>query len=157
MPSFLSPGPASAILILIAALIAGCGGSAVDSPSPSLPEVPPEFPGSAGAIAWQETTAVPSELREGHVAFADLEELQREIVRYLVSAGERGAQVSVGLLAQTGDDEAAAYGFVSGAADDSIAGVEYRFTLRRSVDGWFVAAMEQRTHCRRGVSGDLCV
>jgi hypothetical protein len=147
------------VSLLVAVMLAGCGVPALESPSPtpSLPDEPPEFPGSAGALPWREGLTVPSELREGHVAFAELEELQRAIGSYLSSTGGHGAQVTVGLLAPVGPDEASAYAFVTGAGDDSVAGDEYRFTLRRSSDGWFVADLRLRTHCWRGVSEGLCV
>lgn len=156
MPPFDSLRPASAVLILIAALLAGCGTS---SPSPStpsdLPTAAPSFPGSSGALPWEEIT-VPGELREGHVAYPDAEELLRAIVAYLVSIRHEGAEVRAGLQGPLGA-QITAYGFIWGIGDDAVAGDDYRFTLARDVDGWFVAAMERRLHCLRGVSRDLCV
>lgn len=121
-----------------------------------MPAEPRAFPGSVGATGWVDPP-VPSELREGHGAFASLEELQREIVTQLAAVSEPGVQVSVGLLAPLGETEAIAYAFVSGVGDDAIAGEEYRYELRRGPDGWFMVSAQQRTHCRRGVTDDLCV
>jgi hypothetical protein len=58
---------------------------------------------------------------------------------------------------RTGEDEAEGMLLFWGAADDSIAGSDLRVELR-AVDGrWYVRSMEERVHCRRGVSGELCV
>lgn len=119
--------------ILLAALIlAACGGApaaATPTPAEPLPAEPPAFPGSVGATAWVDSP-VPSELREGHGAFATLEELQREIVAQLAAVSEPSTQVRVGLLAPLGEEEATAYAFVSGIGDDAVAGEEYRYEFR---------------------------
>jgi hypothetical protein len=60
------------------------------------------------------------------------------------SGGENGASVTGVLL-------------YWGAPDDSIAGSDLRATLR-SMDGrWYIDALEQRFHCRRGVTDGLCL
>ncbi len=45
-----------------------------------------------------------------------------------------------------------------GIKDDSMAGTDFRVRMGRDDDGWFVAEVEQRFHCARGVTEDqLCL
>jgi len=39
-----------------------------------------------------------------------------------------------------------------GLLDDAVAGRDYRVSMRRAADMWRVERVEQRFHCRRGVS-----
>ena len=44
-----------------------------------------------------------------------------------------------------------------GLADDAVAGTDLRMTITRGDDGWQPGGAERRSHCRRGVSDDLCL
>lgn len=44
-----------------------------------------------------------------------------------------------------------------GLADDAVAGTDLRMTITRGDGGWQPGGAERRSHCRRGVSDDLCL
>lgn len=45
-----------------------------------------------------------------------------------------------------------------GYRDDALAGIDYRLTFSQHNDAWHLSKLEERYHCRRGVStGDLCL
>lgn len=54
----------------------------------------------------------------------------------------------------TQEDEATGVVLLWGLKDDAIAGTDLRVRLRRVPAGWMVTALEERHHCRRGVTGD---
>ncbi|MFU8805127.1 MAG: hypothetical protein ACNA8W_15035 [Bradymonadaceae bacterium] len=57
------------------------------------------------------------------------------------------------------EDEDSAVGMILqwGFKDDSVAGSDVRLTMRRSDQTWTIEELEERFHCRRGVSEDLCL
>ncbi|HVL97792.1 MAG TPA: hypothetical protein VM324_00675 [Egibacteraceae bacterium] len=65
-------------------------------------------------------------------------------------------EVTARVLASEGAEATAAV-LVWGLADDAVAGSDLRLYLARNDTGWYVDSAEERFHCRRGVSGDLCV
>lgn len=44
-----------------------------------------------------------------------------------------------------------------GLKDDSIYGIDYLLQLQQSDGNWFIESVQERYHCGRGVSGDLCL
>lgn len=76
-----------------------------------------------------------------------------------MSAG-LGAEVweqTVRVLSEN-DDEAVGVIMQWGFKDDSLAGSDLRVQMERGQERWFVAEMEERFHCRRGVTDDgLCL
>ncbi len=66
-------------------------------------------------------------------------------------------EITSRVLPADADDEATGALLLWGLADDSLAGIDFRFSLRQSPEGWYVEDAESRPHCRRGVTGDgLC-
>lgn len=57
------------------------------------------------------------------------------------------------------DDRATGAIMQWGWKDDAIAGGDFRVEMRRVDDRWYVERLEERFHCRRGITdgGDLCV
>ena len=62
-------------------------------------------------------------------------------------------EVTTRVLA-AGANEAVGMILAWGLKDDAIAGIDYRITLLGNESGWGVSAVEQREHCRRGVTDD---
>lgn len=58
---------------------------------------------------------------------------------------------------QEDDDRATAVILRWGVKDDSLAGMDLRVQMATANDVWFVEELEERFHCRRGVSDGLCL
>jgi hypothetical protein len=58
---------------------------------------------------------------------------------------------------QDAEDRATGVVLHWGALDDAVAGSDLRAVLRSADGSWYVERLEERFHCRRGVSGGLCV
>jgi hypothetical protein len=57
-----------------------------------------------------------------------------------------------------GEDAAVAVVLRWGLKDDALAGHDHRVHMRRGGEGWYIERMEERFHCRRGVTAeDLCI
>jgi hypothetical protein len=67
-----------------------------------------------------------------------------EIAGFVTAADSDGAELTV---------------LVYNAADDSVAGSEYRLTLANDADGWTIESVSERHYCARGVDpgGEICV
>ena len=135
-------------VVLAALVLAGCGAPGSEAPSPS-------FPGSMGATPWRSADDVREEFAGAGETHATPGALLTELAAFLRPRIE--ASTASTQTAEVGESEATGRVLLSGVPDDSIAGEEYRVTMRGAADGWSIESLEVRTHCRRGVSGDLCV
>jgi hypothetical protein len=115
----------------------------------------PEFPGSLVAtpgIPWEP----PAQMSEAGTAHDSVASLLLDLRGFLDTDG---ADVRVGLLGEPADDAAQAYAQVAVSGDDSVAGTEILFEIRRGERGWYMTDAHVRTHCRRSMDldNDLCV
>jgi hypothetical protein len=151
---------ACAAIVVVA--VSGCLPAAMPTPTSLAPSgitvraEPPAFPGSVGATRWQVTAEPPPGLGREDTEHDELADAIATLVTQL-RAGTPGAEVLAGLLGEPAADVAQAWVQVAGIDDDSVAGQELVVNLRLGPNGWYVAEATTRTHCRRGVSGDLCV
>ena len=137
------------LYLAVASLLAACTGSTVDGAS--------SFPGSAGATEWRDVTEIPGELGAANGTHASADALFDAFVYALTDPPGTPPDEASGTVVPLSEDEAAGTIEISGHPDDSIAGQEYRLTMRRGNAGWFVDSAEVRTHCRRGVFEGVCV
>ena len=54
-------------------------------------------------------------------------------------------------------DQATGVLLLWGILDDSMIGQDLRLTMERSGEGWMPVGLQERFHCVRGVSGELCL
>lgn len=123
----------------------------------------PDLGFAPAATPW-EPTEVPAGFGEGQAAFSTAGELVAALAAELAGGGLGSDvwEVTARVLfdqAEGDPDAQEATGAVLlwGFLDDSVAGSDHRFDLRRGPDGWFAASAEQRSQCARGVTEGLCV
>ena len=160
-----------AALLLLLALV-GCGG-VTPSPNPTASgeegsslaplasgEPPPwEQPvaGAMEATPWHAVGANQRPIDPGGGPWADPGALIADTGRFF-AAQTPGGEVTARLVSH--DPEAGtAIGHVRMlvAGDDSVAGIDLRLELGEAEGGWRIVSVEERLHCRRGASGDLCL
>ncbi len=124
-------------------------------PEPTPPT--PSFPNSRGSTAWEaQDVELPPEFREGNAGFGTPDDLVQAFIDLADMFGHPAATVRAegGLLGAPTATEAVGFVQFTAYRDDSLAGSEYRLQLRRGEAGWFIASVEEREHCRRGVAVD---
>jgi hypothetical protein len=136
--------------------LAACG-ALLPFRSPQIPVGVPDFPGSAGSLAWASPEGI-TDVLEAMPPAGSAEAL-------LTATAQRVAElrpdeeVRYGwFLAPTGES-AGAWLQITGTPDDSIAGEEIRMEMEGVGGTWRVVLVESAIHCRRGVDAEsqLCV
>jgi hypothetical protein len=177
-------GPLAAMVLLLTACTSATVAPATDAPTLPTTAVPspssasssdatpspaatpwaslelPSFPGSVGATSWQETVEPPPGMGPDDTTYADPGALLADLAVMLRGPqGPEGPEIRADFLIPSDGQRALALIQVTQMPDDSVAGDEYVVTLESADRGWYVAASEMRTHCRRDVdvSADLCV
>lgn len=145
------------VTIGIVLLIGGCEATETSQGA----RQPPPFPGSAGTTEWSRANEMPEGYGPNSAGFDSPEQLLNELVReHRAEATEAGLQLDAYLLGEDGVGNVIAALYLSGIADDSVAGDELRIAMHPAADGrWRIELLGWRTHCRRGVdrASDLCV
>jgi hypothetical protein len=106
----------------------------------SARELPAQF--SRQGSAWES----PGALVTGFVPALNLGDL----------LGQDLWEVTIRVFADAGDKATAAV-LLWGFKDDSVVGKDYLLSLRLHQGRWYVAEVQERHHCSRGVTGDLCL
>jgi hypothetical protein len=115
-----------------------------------LKEQAEQYPVSPESTTWSERDDLPDDwpgdkedtLSPGRALAALIGELE---------LGRQGSETTLRLMLQ-GDDEAVGVIMEWGMMDDSVAGRDHKVELRLVEDRWTVEHVEQRQHCRRGIS-----
>jgi hypothetical protein len=134
----------------------GVAGSLVPLASGEPPPWEQPVRGAVAATPWQEVGG-DQPIDPGGGPWADPGALLADTQRFF-AAQTPGGEVSVRLVSH--DPEAGtAVGHVRimNTGDDSVAGTDLRLELGEVDGSWRIVSVEERVHCRRGVSGELCV
>ncbi len=115
-----------------------------------------------GSTPWQESDyEVPQNLGSADAEGAPTPgALLVQLVAEIDMSAGLGTEVweqTVRVLQEDGDE---AVGVVMqwGLKDDSVAGMDLRANMKRGERAWYIDTLEQRVHCRRGVTDDgLCL
>lgn len=139
------------VCVLLALLVAGCSSSAPqptdrETGLPILADLPP-FPGSAGALDWEETSEPADGLGAGDTTHRSIGEL---VAAVRALAAEAGAEVNIGFLGRPSAQEATLV-IHTGSRDEAVAGDELVAEVRRNERGWYLERIRYRHHCRRGI------
>jgi hypothetical protein len=146
--------------MLALALVVGC--SRGSSPSPSgAGETAPPLPGSVATTPWETAEDPPEGFGPGVAAFDSPHRLLQALLQQAVSQ-EGGLPDGTNLTAGIADlrsRSAIAWIQITGLPDDSVAGQELELTFAQDRNGWHVAGLRYRSHCRRGVdaTSHLCL
>jgi hypothetical protein len=126
---------------------------------------PQEFGWSPGTTDWvRSRRPIPDRLTESYVRDHGgprspgdaMAVLAREV--YVLDELHVEGRQEVTVRATTeADDRATGVLLYWGALDDAIAGSDIRAVLRYVDGSWYVERLEERFHCRRGVTDGLCV
>jgi hypothetical protein len=134
----------------------GVAGSLVPLASGEPPPWEQPVPAGVEATDWQPVGANDQPIDPGGGPWADPGALLADTQRFF-AAQTPGGEVTARLVSH--DPEAGtAVGHVRilTAGDDSVAGIDLRLELGEVEGGWRIVSVEERLHCRRGVSGELC-
>jgi hypothetical protein len=126
---------------------------------------PPDLAWAPGSTEWAASRRpVPERLTEAYVReHAGPASPGAAMARLATEAGlldelhlEGRPEVTI-RAEQDAEDRATGVVLHWGALDDAVAGSDLRAVLRSADGSWYVERLEERFHCRRGVSGGRCV
>lgn len=127
---------------------------------PELIEGAREFGFTPGSTRWRQS---PRELPAQFTMQGSTWESPGALVTAFVPAlrigdplGQELWEVTIRALAREGDQATAAV-LLWGFKDDSVIGKDYLLSLRLHQGRWYVAEVQERHHCSRGVVDDLCL
>jgi hypothetical protein len=142
------------LLVLVAAIAAGCGGAPPGPTTDAATGLPilyemPVFPDSRGATEWQVGAAeAPEGMRAEDTTYAEVGGM---IAALQESASGQMVELTIGFLEPPRPDAATILIHASGSQDATVAGDELVVEAARNDRGWYITDIRYRTHCRHGV------
>jgi hypothetical protein len=150
----------TAMLLAVAAVVAGCGLLPPNDPMPTplegpgpvlLPGAGEAVPaGTSGAAGWTGTADLPNafDARADHPSPEDVADA------FVAALGE--AELDVRVYSET-PGRVVTLVTETGAGDDAVLGSQYALAIEPRGDSWHLAGLYVRALCRRDVDGDVCV